>query len=825
MLRSLPLLAFLLAPLVLLAGEDGYRTPPEPIASMLDAPATPWVLPSPDGRLAYEARGRALPGIAEVAAATVDVAGQRIRPDTNGPANDWYASELAIVDLESMKRTPVGLPPGARVNNFRWSPDGTRLAFCNTVADGMDLWVYDSGSGESRRLLEGLNEAVTMPLAWRSGSEGLVCLRVPADRGPAPEPGPPTGPVIQESRGRTAAARTWQNLIRTDHDEALFEHYCTAEPVEVALDGSVRPLAAPAVVTDFSVSPDDRWLLLEEVHEPWSRSLPLWRFPQRTQAIDLESGAIAEIADLPTADEVPIAFGSVRTGPRRIGWRTDAPATLAWAEALDGGDAGAEAAERDALFLLDAPFDGEPREIARLEWRYYGVSWGREDLALLYEGWHETRRLRTWFFDPSTGGKRLWNERDSDDAYADPGSPQTTSSQGPWRLLFSPDGASLWLVGRGASDDGVHPFLDRLDIATGETERVWVSRDPYYERVQKVLDPAAERLLVNREALDTPDHTVLLDRPKGRKLPRTTKNWRMRKVTEPFDPAPELAGMQQEVIRYARADGIELSGTLYLPPGYDAERDGPLPTLLWVYPQEFRSSAAASRVTTSANLFSRPRGSSTLYLLTQGYALLADPSMPILGEGEAEPNDTYVEQLVSSAEAAIDELVRRGVGDRRRMAIGGHSYGAFTAANLLAHTDLFRTAICRSGAYNRTLTPFGFQGEDRSFWEAPETYLAMSPFIHADSIDEPILLIHGVEDPNPGTFPIQSERLYEAIKGLGGTARFVQLPGEEHGYSARESIGHVLWEMCAWLEAELAVEPEETGDGGAAADKPAPAGS
>jgi dipeptidyl aminopeptidase/acylaminoacyl peptidase len=785
-----------------LANEGGYRQPPEPIASMLDAPRRPWLLPSPDGRMALEVRGRDLPGIDEVAAPTVDLAGLRLLPSTNGRADEWYSRELQLVDLETLARRPVPLPPDPMLNNLRWSPDGRHLSFCNTTATGIELWLHDCGSGESRRLLEGLNAALGDPFAWRPSGEALVCLRVPPGRGPVPEEGPPTSPLVEENRGRVAASRTWQNLIRSEHDAALFEHYGRSEPVEVALDGSVRPLAAGAMYTDFSLSPDDRWLLLETVQPPWSRSLPMWRFAQRTSVVELATGQQRTIAELPLAEEVPIAFGSVRTGPRRIGWRADLPATLAWTEALDGGDAGAEAELRDALLLLEAPFDGSPRELARLQWRHYGTIWGRADLALVYEGWHKSRRMRAWFLDPSSGEMRLWHERDSEDAYADRGSPETTREPHR-RLLFSPDGAHLWLTGNGASEDGVHPFLDRLEIASGRSERVWRSRDPDYERVQELLAADGSRLLIARESRETPDHLVLLDKPKRRKLPLRSSDHRQRRATEPFDPAPQLAGLQQELIRYPRSDGMELSGTLYLPPGYDAERDGPLPTLLWVYPQEFRSSAAASRVTTSENLFSRPSGTSTLFLLTQGYAVLANPSMPILGEGDERPNDRYLEQLIASAEAAVDELERRGVAQRGRLAIGGHSYGAFTAANLLAHSDLFRTAICRSGAYNRTLTPFGFQGEDRSFWEAPATYLEMSPFIHADRINESLLLIHGMDDDNPGTYPMQSERFFEALKGLGATVRFVQLPGEGHGYRARESVGHVLWEMCDWLEREL----------------------
>lgn len=121
-------------------------------------------------------------------------------------------------------------------------------------------------------------------------------------------------------------------------------------------------------------------------------------------------------------------------------------------------------------------------------------------------------------------------------------------------------------------------------------------------------------------------------------------------------------------------------------------------------------------------------------------------------------------------------------------------------ANLLAHSDLFRAGIARSGAYNRTLTPFGFQSERRTFWEAPEMYAKVSPFWYADKIKEPILLIHGEADNNQGTFPIQSERMFAAIRGNGGTARLVMLPLEAHGYAAKESTEHTLFEMVQWFD-------------------------
>jgi len=180
-----------------------------------------------------------------------------------------------------------------------------------------------------------------------------------------------------------------------------------------------------------------------------------------------------------------------------------------------------------------------------------------------------------------------------------------------------------------------------------------------------------------------------------------------------------------------------------------------------------------------------------------------------------EPNDTFVEQLVSSAEAAVNAVVERGVVDPEKIAVGGHSYGGFMTAHLLAHTKLFKAGLARSGAYNRTLTPFGFQGEERTFWEATPTYIRLSPFAHAKKIAEnkrPLLLIHGENDENSGTHPMQSERLYNAVKGMGGIIRLVKLPFERHGYRARQSIMHALYEQDMWLQTyvESGWTPPET---------------
>jgi dipeptidyl aminopeptidase/acylaminoacyl peptidase len=606
--------------------------------------------------------------------------------------------------------------------------------------------------------------------------------------------------VIQESIGKPAPARTFQDLLRNRHDEALFEHYLTAQVERITLRGDRTPLGACGLFRRAEPSPSGEYLLVETVHRPFSYLVPVDRFPVRVEVWDAAGRVVRAIADLSLAEEVPTVRGAVRPGPRAFGWRADAPATLCWTEAQDGGDPRAPAEVRDRVYALPAPFEGEPAEVARLGLRFGGVRWGHARLALVEDWWWQTRRRRTWVLDPADpaaagagGGPRLLFDRTWEDRYRDPGTPLLRRTPAGTRvLLTTADGGVLFLAGDGASPEGDRPFLDQLDLDSSEARRLWRAEAPYYERVVEVLDETDLVVLTRRESADAPPSYVVRD------LQRHT----LRPLTDFPHPAPQLAGVHKELIRYTRADGVPLTALLYLPPGY-APGDGPLPLLMWAYPLEYKSAAAAGQVRDSPYRFVRPAGDSPLHLLTQGYAVLENPAMPIVGEGDQEPNDTYVEQLVASARAAVGEVVRRGVAERGRIAIGGHSYGAFMAANLLAHCDEFAAGIARSGAYNRTLTPFGFQAEDRTFWQAPQVYAAMSPFAHADRITRPLLLIHGEADNNAGTYPLQSERYFEALKGHGATVRLVMLPHESHGYRARESVLHVLWEMLAWLDTHL----------------------
>lgn len=777
--------------------QTAYRTPPAPVPEILDAPPLPYASLDPTSeRLLLQERS-SLPPIADLAQPMLRLAGLRINPATNGRHGGAGLTGFTIKRLDDGSELPVSTPAEGTLGYASWSPDGGWIAFENVRDDRVEQWVADVATGEARRVTErAVNEAAG-GCQWMPDSRRMLCLMVPRERGAPPEaPLAPTGPVIQETRGREAPVRTYQDLLSNAHDEALFDYYMTAQPALVDIaSGEVRELGAAAVYDRVDPSPSGEFFLVERLQRPYSYLLTYRSFPSVVEVWDEQGRVVRQIADLPLADNVPI--GGVRTGPRSVRWRPLRPATLVWVEALDGGDPNREVDERDRVLVLDAPFRGSPGELARTGERFAGISWGEGGIALLSDYDRSRRWMRTWILDvdgdPAT--RRLLWDRSREDAYGDPGSPEMTTTAAGNRVLLM-DGDAIYLTGSGATPEGDRPFLDRLDLSTLKTERLWRSGTDVYETVVSVLDPGAQRILTRRESSTEPPNYMARNLDRGTAVA----------VTEFHDPAPQLRGISRQLVVYEREDGVPLNGTLYLPADY---RQGDrLPVVMWAYPREYVSADAAGQVRSSDNRFTSISGTSHLFFLTQGYAVFDGPSMPIVGGDTA--NDTYVDQLVMSAEAAVDKLVEMGVGDRDRMGIGGHSYGAFMTANLLAHSDLFRAGIARSGAYNRTLTPFGFQNERRTFWEAPEIYFAMSPFMHAADVDEPILLIHGEADNNSGTFPVQSERFFHAINGLGGTARLVMLPHESHGYRARESTMHTLAEMIAWFDAHVKNAPTPT---------------
>jgi len=805
MKKLLPALLLLAAPAM--AQETQYQQPPAAIRDLLLAPPTPRVSLAGDGSVLAILAVQDFPTIAELSQPELRLAGLRLNPRTNGPSRVSYAVGMHFKRLPGGAETPVrGLPAQARISSPSWSPDNQHLAFTLTTpaAEGVggrvELWVADVATNTARRLLATpLNDVFGNSFEWVSDSQTLLARTVPAGRGAAPAAdATPTGPAVQETgSGKKSGARTYQDLLKNPADERIFEYYATAQLVRVKLaDGSAQPLGQPGVVRSASPSPDGRYVLVRTAHRPFSYTLPISSFPQRIEVLDLASGSVVKtIADLPLADNVPTNFDAVPTGPRDHGWRTDVPATISYAEAQDGGDPKVKAEVRDKVFLLPAPFTGPAQELAALPLRYAGLTWGTDHLALVDGYRWADRHETTWQLDPAAPGQllKVLFDGSSQDTYHNPGSPVTRrNAQGRSVLRLAQGEQAIYLIGQGASPEGDRPFVDELNLTTKKTTRRWRSEAPHYEVPIALFDgkKGQMELLTRREAADqVPNYYLCELGKKGQPLA----------LTHFANPYAAFGGsFRKQVLHYKRADGVALTANLYLPPNYK-KTDGPLPTLLEAYPVEFKDKANAGQVTGSPYTFTRIGWGSPVYWVTQGYAVLENATVPIVGEGSAEPNDTYTEQLVNSAKAAIDEGRRLGVVDPARVAVMGHSYGAFMTANLLAHSDLFKAGIARSGAYNRTLTPFGFQGEERTYWQAKGVYDAMSPFNFADKIKTPILLIHGEADNNSGTFPIQSERFYAALKGQGATARYVVLPAEAHGYAARENLLHMLWEMDSWL--------------------------
>ncbi|MCL1529284.1 prolyl oligopeptidase family serine peptidase [Xanthomonas nasturtii] len=785
------------------AAGSAYQLPSKALQAVVDAPRAPLLQLSPKRDLAAMLQLPALPDIAEVAQPELKLAGVRIHPKTHAASRFSFASKLWLLAVaDGSERQIAGLPSPLSLADLSWSPDQRYLAFRreDATSGANELWLVDVAAGQARRLLAGLNTSVDDALHWLPDGSGLLLQQVAGQGAPPARDATPAGPAIQQT-GAAAGVRslpTYQDLLRNEADARVFEYYATGQPIIVTLSGQVRPIAAPGIHLNLSVSPDGRYILSERAERPFSYLVPVDNFPRRIEVLDLQGKLVRQIAQLPLVEGLPTGNDAVPTGVRDIAWRHDAPATLVWAEAQDGGDPARESTIRDAVRMQAAPFNRAPVTLAQLGSRFEGIHWGRGDLAIVSESWWKTRRTKQWRIapdQPQRAPELLW-DRSSQDRYKDPGTPATVADgKGRALLQTSADGNSLFLLGKGASPEGDRPFVDRFDLQSKRATRLFHSQAPTYSAPLALLDAQGTQLLLSRESPEEPANYFVQSLGDATSAPRA--------LTQFAHPLPQLRGVQNEQIRYKRADGVDLTATLLLPPGYDPKRDGLRPLLMWAYPGEFKSADTASQVTDSPYRFNAISYWGPQAFLAIGYVVLNNPTMPIVGEGDAEPNDTYVPQLIADAQAAVDEVVRRGVTDRQHIAIGGHSYGAFMTANLLAHTRLFKAGIARSGAYNRTLTPFGFQAEERNYWQAQPVYQAMSPFNYADKIKDPLLLIHGQDDNNTGTFPIQSERMFAAIKGLGGTARLVMLPNESHAYRARQSIMQMLAESEQWLQTNV----------------------
>lgn len=770
----------------------GYQVPPREIQAALTAADLPAVIADSRGKRLLLVDYYNTYSIADLVQPELKLAGVAFNPENYGRNGEALIRQVTILDVESGRQTNLkNVPDGAYLSNVAWSPDDSKIAFCVRFKDHIQLWYADAATGAARPV-KGLtiNHVFNRPFQWLSDSRRILCRVVYKRDAPPVAATEPVRPVVQVNEGGRKPARTYQNMLRNAHDEQLFDHYAFSSVVIANVASGAQSRVATGIISYFSASPDGQYVLLESLHRPYSYAQPYPRFPKTVQVLAANGALVKALADVPLQETVAPARDAVSPFARSHDWRTDAPATLYWAEAQDGGDPGRTAAARDKLYTLAAPFAGDPTLLHTCTLRFESVWWGNDSTAIVNEKWWNDRRCLSFLVNPAKGpgvAKKLFDYSVMN-RYETPGTPATRrNGYGAVVLNLTPD-ARLFLLGEGASPRGDIPFVNELDLASGQAQRVWQSQDPYFERPITVLGGDQRTLLISRESKRENPNYFACD----------LKTNAARQLTFFKNPYAELAQIEQKEIRFKRDDGLEISAVVYLPAG----KRTPLPTLLWAYPAEYKNAKDAEQVVGSPNWFTYMPVLPPVALALQGYAVLL-PVMPVIGEGNKHPNDTYLEQLVMNARAVVAEGARAGIIDTTRLAVGGHSYGAFMAANLVTHTNLFKAGIAMSGAYNRTLTPFGFQAEERTYWEARPVYEATSPFQQADQVKAPLLLVHGEADSNSGTFPWQSERYFQALKGLGATVRYVSLPHEGHTYKARESVYHVYWEMLNWLNRYL----------------------
>jgi dipeptidyl aminopeptidase/acylaminoacyl peptidase len=770
-----------------------YQVPPKEIADLLLAKPTPSVSIDSKAEWLLLLGRSSYPSVAELAMPELRIAGLRINPNNFAPSRQSFIDNLTLQNIKTGKSfTVVGLPQPLRAVNISWSPNEKKVCFTQINPKSVDLYVVDIMSKKAMKVNKtSLNVVLGGGVSWLDDQVILYHTAVKSAAMAPQKPLMPKGPTVQQNLGKTAPSATFEDLIKSPYDEQLFEFYATSQLVQNR-GGVETAIGKPAIYDNVSLSPNKKYMLVRTIRKPFSYLVTAGGFPSTEMITDLKGKVVKVLAELPSAEGRPSGYDNTQNIDRNISWRADEPATVTWCHPLDSGLIKKKMEFHDAIYALSAPFAGEPKELFKTQMRYRNTLWGTNTLALVYEVSRRQQTERVSRYNPETSALEKLYDRNETDAYNNPGEPVTEKNKFGREVIYPVDNGTKLLMNNpvGSSPKGDLPFLAKFDLGSKKNEIVWRCSEGTYESVVDVIDPDKLVLLTRKESqTEVPNYYI-------KNLELKTAD----QITHFTNPYPQLVGVTKQKISYKRSDGVDLTGDLYLPKGYNKEKDGPLPVLIWAYPREFNSAADAAQIRGSQNRFITISWASPVFWVTQGYAILDNAEMPIVAKDGKKPNDTFVEQLTMNAEAAINKLADMGVGDRNRVAVGGHSYGAFMTANLLAHTKLFKAGIARSGAYNRTLTPFGFQNEDRTYWEDPQLYYEMSPFSYADKIKTPLLLIHGDADDNSGTFPINSERLFNAIKGHGGTVRFVFLPYEAHSYRGKENLLHMLWEMNTWLD-------------------------
>ena len=778
-----------------------FQIPPAEILELADYERAPSVMTDSKNEYFIFTYRNTYKSLDELNQPELKLAGLRINPIVNISSAVVYVNNIKIrKSTESTEYQLEGLPSNPKISNIQFSPDERKLLFTNTTSNGVELWIANLDSKNAIKLSDKLlNANMGNPATWSRDGSYVIARILPTDRKPLIDESKniPDGPIVSVGEGKVSQNRTYQDLLKNKNDEQNFETIATSELWRINIsDGSSQLFLGADIYAGESFSPNGEYLMITTIQKPFSYIVPLSRFPQVSKVYSKEGEFIKEVNSVPLIEIQPKGFSSTRVGKRSMDWRADKAASLYFVEALDGGDQSVEVQFRDLLFTWDAPFNTEPNEIVKIPQRFAGVIWGDDATAVLRDMWYDTRMSSTYLFTPSLSNQepKLINKRNRQDIYSDPGSFETRRNQY-GRYVLAIENGNLLLIGEGYTKNGQFPFIDEFNLKTQKTKRLYQSN--YTNKKEDILSVTDFKkgiaLVRIQSKTEYPNYYFINFRKK-------TDPQQLTNFTNPFK---KLEKVHKEVIKYKRSDGVILSGTLYIPEGFDKTKDKKLPLLIWAYPEEFKDAASASQSTHNPNEFTAPSYGSFVYWAAKGYAVLDDASFPIIGEGNKEPNDTFIQQLVDNAKAAIDAVDSLGYIDRTRVGVGGHSYGAFMTANLLTHSDLFAVGIARSGAYNRTLTPFGFQNEQRNYWDVPEVYNTMSPFMNASKMKTPLLLVHGEADNNPGTFTLQTERYFQALKGLGAPVRMVILPKESHGYSARENILHLLWEQDQFFEKYL----------------------
>lgn len=801
-MRTLSCLMILLVSFSTLKAQDNvlYQKPPKEILDLVDVQPAPSVLMDTKKEymiLRYRNMYKTLDDLNQE---ELKLAGLRINPVTNISSTMTYITNLKVRKIQGGDDIQVsGLPQNPKIANLSWSIDEKKIAFTHTTTKGVELWVLDVAKASAKKLCDGiLNANMGTLFSWLSDNEHLLIKVLPKNR-PAlidTKKALPTGPTFSKSDGSKSQNRTYSDMLKTPIDEQNFETIASSELYIIDMNGKMNLFKQTDLYSSESVSPDGKYVMITTIQRPFSYIVPYNRFPQTTQVYDIQGQLIKQVNQVPLAEIMPKGFSAVRKGKRSLGWRSDEPATWAYVNALDEGNPENKVDYRDEVFIWRAPFNQEPISLIKTKQRFGGITWCNANLALAYDSWYDTRNEKTYLFNPSnsTQAPRIIFDRNSQDVYTDPGEFEMKKNDF-GRYILALENNRAYLLGNGFTKEGQFPFIDEMDMQTLKTKRLYQSTyTNKKEDLQSIEDYKKGDVLVRIESpTEFPNYYFRNIKKKNA----------LTQITFFKNPFESIKDIHKELIKYKRNDGVDLNGTLYLPKGYDMAKKEKLPLLIWAYPEEFKDKNSAGQNKSNPNEFTFPYYGSFVYWVTRGYAVLDDASFPIIGEGSTEPNDTFLPQLIADAQAAIDAVDKLGFIDRKKVAVGGHSYGAFMTANLLTHSNLFACGIARSGAYNRTLTPFGFQSEQRNYWDVPDVYNKMSPFMNADKMKTPLLLVHGEADNNPGTFTLQSERYFQALKGLGAPARLLLLPKESHGYEAKENILHLLWEQDQFLEANL----------------------